>query len=53
MDKGACQATVQRVTKSQTPNDLAHTHRNLDIKLKNLALFYEWEDASLWAFWVH
>ena len=43
----------QRVTKSQTPSDLAHPQGNLDIKLKNLALFYEWEDASLWAFWVY
>lgn len=27
-------------------------HQRLDIKLRNLA-FYVWEDASLWAHWIH
>ena len=30
MDRGACQATVQRVTKSQTRTDLAHTQDGND-----------------------
>ena len=27
-------------------------HQRLDIKLKNLA-FYLWENATLWAYWIH
>ena len=29
-----------------------YEHPSSGIKLRNLA-FYEWEDASLWAYWIH
>ena len=48
MDRGAWQAIVHGSHK-----ELDMTKQRTHTKLMSLALFYVWEDASIWAHWNH
>ena len=51
MDRGACQATVQRVTKSRTRTDLAHTQDGNDnpiCKTEKGTQMYRTDFGTLW-----
>ena len=55
MDRGAWRATVYRVAKSQTRLKwlITQAKETKYVRLRNLGLFFVWEDAWVWAQWNH